>query len=492
MSSKSQRAPAARLVGWLGWAGLDAVGRLALMTGSTIVFSRLLAPRDFGVAALVLTIVAAAAIFVGTPFEEALAQRRHLRMKHLRAALGASWAIAAVILAISIAGAKWLAARYGEPEIGVFLPVAMASIFFSGHSDIATALARRLRKFNDVAYATLVGHIIGVGLSLVIAVAGFGVWALVLQRPLILAVRAVLLQARLGYFIRPVLSFGLAREFGRFAGVSFLARLTDNVTYLVFNNVVEAFYGVAVLGQVNMAMRLIEPIRGAILATSHNLAFTFFARASDPLRQRVLIEQVVSQAAIATAPVFMGMAAIAPQLLPIVAGPGWDDAVGITICLSIASVFAVPSQLIYTAFSANARPGLSFVSLIFGFAAILLILVGFRSFGPISVGLSRIAGDVMRAGFAVGLSSSYLGLSRRARFDALVPAWAYAGAMGYSVYVLGAFVPDHPAMLKLALLILCGIIIYAALVLTLARPTADALMSHVQLPKWRRRSEFTS
>ncbi len=68
-----------RILGWLGWAGADATGRLALLTGSTALFSRLLCPRDFGVTALALTFVAVGAVFVGMPFEEALAQRRRLR-----------------------------------------------------------------------------------------------------------------------------------------------------------------------------------------------------------------------------------------------------------------------------------------------------------------------------------------------------------------------------------------------------------------------------
>ena len=60
---------------WLGWSGLDAVGRLAMLTASTAVLSRCMSPRDFGVAALVLTVVTVASVLVGAPFEDALAQR---------------------------------------------------------------------------------------------------------------------------------------------------------------------------------------------------------------------------------------------------------------------------------------------------------------------------------------------------------------------------------------------------------------------------------
>ena len=261
------------LLSWIGGAGVDALGRLALLTASTALFSRVLSPRDFGVTALVLTFVAVAAVFVGMPFEEALAQRKHLRRIHLDAALGVSWAMGAAILALSCLAGSALARVYNELEIAALLPVSMLSIFFTGHTAILTALARRLRRFNDIAFASLIGHAVGIAASLVVLWAGGGLWALIANRLLISAAVAVLLQARIGFLITPRWSKAHIDGFGRFAGLSFLDRLTDNLTYLIFNNVVEIVYGASILGYVNMAMRLIEPIRGAVAATGHNLAF---------------------------------------------------------------------------------------------------------------------------------------------------------------------------------------------------------------------------
>lgn len=480
MTRPGRRASKSRLVSWLGWAGLDAVSRLALMTGSTIVFSRLLEPRDFGVTALVLTIVTVAAIFVGAPFEEALTQRRHLRTAHLRAALGASWLIGLVILALSAVAAHYLARFYGEPEIGALLPVAMASIFFSGHSDILTALARRLRRFNEVAYATMLGHVIGVGMALCMAFMGYGLWALVAQRLLVVVARALVLQARIGYIIMPKWSSAHIGDLGRFAGVSFMSRLTDTLTYLAFNNLVQIFYGTAMLGQTNMAMRLIEPVRGAIVATGHNIAFTFFARAGRDIGNlRRLGGEVISQSALLTTPVFAGIAAIAPVLLPLVAGPGWDDAIVIGVCLSIASAIAVPAGLFFTAFSSQARPEISFYSLLIGLLAIVLVLTGFAWLGPISVGLSRIAGDLVRPLFAIGLPMRGFAWPRRERLAALAPAWLLSTTMAVAVAILHRMMSMHTPMAQLAILIPTGVIIYFGLLAIFARRQASFLLAYL-------------
>ncbi|MFV0281409.1 MAG: oligosaccharide flippase family protein [Rhodoblastus sp.] len=482
----ARRPPAkSRLASWLGWAGLDAVSRLALMSGSTIVFSRLLAPYDFGVTALVLTIVTVAAIFVGAPFEEALTQRRHLRKAHLRAALSLSWLIGLVIFVLSILAGRALAQFYGEPEIAFLLPVAMCSIFFSGHSDILTALARRQRKFNDVAYATLLGHIVGVGIAVCLAFMGYGLWALIAQRLLVVVARALILQARIGFIIMPSRSLSHIGDLSRYARISFLSRLTDTLTYLAFNNLVQILYGTTMLGQVNMAMRLIEPIRGAIVATGHNLAFTFFTRAGRNVEKlRQIGGEVVSQSALATAPIFVGMAAVAPVLLPLVAGPGWDDAAMIAVCLSLAGAIGAPAGLIFTAFSSQARPEFSLYSLATGLCAIVLVLFGLAWLGPISVGLSRIAGDTIRALFAILLPVRDLEWPRRERFAALAPAWGMAGAMGAGVVLLRLHFGHHAALLQLAVLVVAGVLIYIALLAVFARRRLSCVLARLPLARF--------
>lgn len=468
------------ILGWLGWAGLDAVSRLVLLTGATIVFTRLLTPRDFGVAALVLTIVTTAAIFVGSPFEEALAQRRHVRLLHFRAALGASFAIGAVILAACALFAPSLGAYYGDPRVAWLLPAAMTQIFFSGHSDIATALARRMRRFNDVAAATILGHVVGVGASLALAFAGYALWALVMQRPLIMLVRAIVLQRRLPYAILPVWSPANAREFGRFAGMSFMARLIETVSYTCFNNIVGLLYGLEVLGQFNMAMRLIEPIRGAVTATSHNLAFSFFARAGhDASRLRPLAQHVAGQAALATTPAFVGLAAVAAQLLPLVAGPGWDTAAEIAICLSLGAAVAVPAGLVFTAFSASGRPEMSVWSLAIGVVGVLVALVVFHPLGPVSVGLSRVVGDLIRAGFAILAPSGRLGWTRGARAATLRTAWILSAVMGAMVVSSTGFVGALRPVAGVAAMMAVGVVSYLGLLALAARQSLAALLAHL-------------
>ncbi len=459
-----------RVLGWIGWAGADTVGRLALLTLSTAICSRLLTPRDFGITALVLTVVTVASVLAGSPFEEALAQRRVLRKQHLRAALTASWLISAILLGLSIPLGWVLADLYQESEIAILLPIAMVSIFFSGHSDVATGLARRLHRFNEVARATLIGNVIGITLSILMALTGFGLWALIAQRVLVVIVRAIALQWLIGFLILPGLSMTHLRGMRRYAMVSLGDRLLDNMTFLAFNNLVGAFFGLTVLGYVNVAMRLVEPIRGAIGGTGHNLAFSWFVAVQDDrAKLRLRASQLVLRSSFVITPIFMGLAAVMPTLLPLVSGPNWDASIQIAICLAIGSAIVIPARLIYSAFSAKAHPELSLAGNLAGFLGTMLILLTTSSLGPISVGMSRIAGDVLQTVIAIGTSPRYLDWSRFNRFRALAPAWILSGVMGLLVAGLGAVLPAMNRSSTLAILVVAGVAIYAILLSLFAR-----------------------
>ncbi len=464
--------PPRRFLGWIGWAGADAAGRLILLSGSTMLLSRMTSPREFGVASLVLTIVAVAAVFVGAPFEEALTQLPRVRKCHLRAALAASWFIGALLFVLTLLSSTAIASRYQTSELATLLPVAMSSIFFSGHADIIASVARRRKRFNDMAAASLAGHVVGVVLSVVIAIYGDALWALVLQRVIIVVARAIILQWRIGVVVMPRWSRAPLAELARYASYSFLARLTDTLTHLVFNNVIHELYGVAALGQVNMAMRIVEPIRSAVTATGHNLAFSFFARAgADPQGRRQTRDQVILYTAFAIAPLFVGLAVVSPVLLPVCAGQGWNEASVVAVWLSLAGAVAAPSGLIFTAFSASGRPDLSFLSLIAGFAMTVATLACLAGFGVTSVGLSRVVGDGVRATIAVSVTPPGGDWPWRARLATLLPAWRLAAAMGLIVATLNAMAPGGPSLGRLAALIVAGVLTYGVLMAVFVRPS---------------------
>lgn len=475
-----ERAATGRVMGWIGWAGMDAVGRLILLSAATILLSRLLDPEDFGVSAIVLAIAAAAGLMVGAPFEDALAQQKVLRRAHLRSAWAFGLLVSVVLIALSLLVAPLLADLYETPQIATLLPVTMVSILFVGHCDLVTARARRLHRFNDLAAASLIGHLVGAPVAVLAAWLGAGVWSLILLRMASVVVQSLLLQVKIGYPLLPRLSLPHLAQMRRFASISLADKLTDNLTYLFFNNLVGAFFGMAVLGYVNMAMRLVEPVRGAVLATLHNLTFPHFRRVAMRGDAAVSRDGPIRLLAFVFSAGFMGLAAVTPVLLPFVTGPGWEVSVPIGVCLALGAALILPSQSVYTCLFAIGRPEYSLFGNLAKLGVMVLSLVLLRDAPPVAVGLARLAGDAAQTLFALAVPIRAFAWPPAQRVVLLAPAWLIGGAMAFGAgAVLYAARPLGDGIALVAA-IATGIFLQAALMAVFQRQALRDLLAFVR------------
>lgn len=108
-----------------------------------------------------------------------------------------------------------------------------------------------------------------------------------------------------------------------------------------------------------------------------------------------------------------------------------------------------------------------------------MTLASATALGPISVGLSRVAGDLARAGVAVLASPEGLDWSRRSRLAALWPAWTCAAAMGAVVTLWTPALPSPAPLTHLAQMIIVGVVVYGALLALFARPVFDVISGHL-------------
>ena len=370
---------------------------------------------------------------------------------------------------------------YGQPEIVWLLPFASLGIMLSGQGDVMTGVARRLRRFDTIAIATLAGNGFGVALAIVLAISGFGVWALIIQRIATLAARALILHLELRLWVTPAWHADKFADLNKFARITLLDRLSDNVNHLAFNTVVASLYGLPALGYVNMAMRFIEPIRAMVGITAHNVAFSHFAAAqggSEGLVQR--LQSTSALASLVIVPIFAGLAAVTPVLLPLFAGPGWEPAIPIGICLAIGSALALPARLVFSALSANGRPEFSLLANGSGLAATLSVLIGASAFGPISVGAARMAGDAAQALVAILVVPTGFSWGRLARLHMLSKAWLLSAIMAVLVFSLNFLLSGFYPISRLLCGVVAGGCIYAVLVKTFSPTQFRAMIDRLK------------
>ena len=471
-----------RIGGWIGAGLADAAGRLVILSATTAFLARILPPGDFGATALTLSIVTAFSMAVGTPYEEALAQARVVRRADLAAVLGVSLAAALVFIALCVPVGLLLDHVYGREDLAALLPVTALLLIPQGPMTLATAVARRRKAFYLINASSVLGHLVGAVVAVALGFAGAGIWSLVALRVVLVFVTAASLFRMLRLGVRPSLDWGRLRGLNRFAGLVLASRLVENATYVVYNTLVGALFGLTVLGYLNIAMRLIEPVRGAIVAVTHNLCFPHFRNAAANGRNvGGAAAEVAGETSALVAPTLMGLAAVSPLVVPLIAGPGWAAAEPIAAALAVGGLLALPSQVVQTALSASGRPQSVLLSYVVGLVTLTAALVATAGMHPATIGLARLASDFALTVTTVLVNGPLIGLSPWPLLRRLSGVWLAATLMGASVAWLGITLSDsYGPLAALVVAIPAGVLIYLPLLLLFGRGSFLALLERMR------------
>jgi PST family polysaccharide transporter len=146
---------------------------------ATVILARLLMPSDFGVVTMVTTFSLLLMSFGYNGYTEAIIQREE--MDHILASnlfwinLGAG-----LVLAIGFAAVGPLLAKfYGDPRVAYIVTFASLTIFINSISVVHLALLKRALQFSVTSSIDVLANIVSVVASILIALAGWGYWALV-------------------------------------------------------------------------------------------------------------------------------------------------------------------------------------------------------------------------------------------------------------------------------------------------------------------------
>jgi polysaccharide transporter, PST family len=165
-------------------------GNGALQILAAIILARLLTPADFGLVAIITVLTSFAPLLIDFGLGDATTQRKRITPVHISSLFWLATGIGLALAVTLAACSPLIAAAYRQP---VLKPIALCtSITFVlwGLSNQHLALLRRTMQFGRIAKIQLLGTVAGIAAAIVLAIAGWGYWALV-ARPIVNALSVV-------------------------------------------------------------------------------------------------------------------------------------------------------------------------------------------------------------------------------------------------------------------------------------------------------------
>lgn len=397
-----------RNVGWMG--GAEFANRIFRL-GTTVVIARVLTAYDYGLVAVVLTTNEIANVFTlrGGIGSKLIQARKEDVDVLCDTAYWMNWILCIALFFIQCLVAFPIAWFYGDNQ--VILPIcAIATVYLMlPLYAVQGALIFRENRLNIIAFCNVGQSLIGSIFTIIMALLGMGMWAIVL--PIILTNPVWIIINLKNHKWRPKKKFTLHRwrEIAIFAinllGVEILTKLRANLDYLI----VGRFLGIDILGIYYFAF---NAGIGISLNVINSLTWSLFPHLCEirenikELKKRYF--NSLKTMAYIIIPLVLLQSSLAPLYVPIVFGEKWIKAIPVLmiVCLS-----AIPRPFAEAAGQLLQAVGKTHINLYWNLIFTVIFTIGLLiavNYGILWVAVSVLISHVVALPFFTIYASRYV------------------------------------------------------------------------------------
>ena len=196
----------------LFWKLFEKGGRAVAELAVQIVMARLLAPEEFGALAIMLVFVNVGNVIVQSGLNTSLVQAKEIDGVDLSTVFWLSLSVSLALYAIVFIAAPAIAHFYSVPHIVWPLRALGLILLVTAFNSVQVAIVQRELRLRKVFNATLTAVVLSGIIGILAAIAGTGLWALVIQQLVFQLGNCFILGIQVRWFPRLAFDRGKARK----------------------------------------------------------------------------------------------------------------------------------------------------------------------------------------------------------------------------------------------------------------------------------------
>lgn len=424
-----------RTAGAALWSAIEISARYGVQIVVTIVLARLLAPADFGLLAMLLVVTNIGGLLIDAGFSTALIQKFSVSKDDEATVFWFSNFVSLIAACILYFSAAAIADFYRQPALEALTHIIAWVLPLSALGAVPDALLTKRMNFRARAQVQTVASLASGALAIVMALQGFGVWALVAQALLASGSRSLLLLITAQWRPRGKFNYDSFRTLFGFGGFMLLAGLINTVFSRLQALLIGRLFDATSLGFYTLAQNASEAptsLVGGVLSRVGLPVFSTMSDRPEKLREALRVSMQVSM--FVFVPCMVGLALIARPAIEMIYGSKWIPAAPMLSFLALAGAAWPIHILNVSALSAQGRSDkILLIELCKDFAGIIFLVTASR-FGPVAIAGSALATSLCSAAINAWYSGKMLNYGFFAQlFDqkivfflsalAAIPAW---------------------------------------------------------------------
>lgn len=361
----------------------------ALRVGSLMVLARLLDPKDFGLVGMVTAFTGVLGLFRDFGLSSATVQRVEVTDEQISTLFWINCLVGATIWLLMAAVSPFVASFYREPRLLWVTIVLAMGFLFNAVGVQHSAMLQRQMRFTSLASIDIISLVASIAVGVGMALHGFKYWSLVAMTVVSPLVTSASLWLATGWIPGPPHKRVGIHGMMRFGGTITLNGLVVYIAYNLEKVLLGRFWGAETVGIYGRAYQLINLPTDNLNSAVGEVAFSVLSRVQkDVNRLRSYFLKGYSLVLALTVPITVACALFGSDLISVLLGPKWKEAVPIFQLLApTILMFAMMNPFSWLLFSLGWVQRSLKIALVIAPLAIGAYLIGLP-YGPKGVALA--------------------------------------------------------------------------------------------------------
>lgn len=427
---------------------------------TTLILAWFVTPEDFGLIAMMALFLAFASLIADAGFTEALIRKSSVSASEYDTAFYANIFFSVVVYILLFVTAPLIASFYEQSSLINLIRITGLIAILNALVLVQRAKLSRQLKFKLQMQVSLPSAIISAMSAIVLAYAGFGVWALVAQM-LIQALLNTILYWRLDIW-RPGLQFGWRefKELFSFGGYLLFNQMTTVPVKHMYVVVIAKVFAAPVAGLYFFAEKIRDLLINQLVSSIETVTYPALARfQEDPERLKHGYRQVIAATTFLFFPILIFLATFVETLFHLLLPEAWWPAAVYLQLMCLAALLYPLHSTNLNILKVKGRSDLVFyLGLFKKTVAITIFVISFR-YGIVAILLGQILSSVIAYLPNSFYSKRLIGYSLHEQLADFLPGLLLSGLIGFGLWWMLGFLNWHE-ITKLFVLGIIGVIAY--------------------------------
>ena len=324
----------------------------------TLLLARLLTPSDYGVVSIVTIFIALATTFVQGGLNTALIQRKEVSGDDYVTILAFSESVAALLYIVIFFSAPFIGRCYHAQELSGFLRVTAIVLFPGAFNSVQVAYVTRDLRFRVLTVSSLVSALTAAVVSIGLALAGFGAWALVIQQLVNQTATCFVTYYIVRWIPAGKLSLRSLRRLLPFGAKVFASNFIVALFLDIRSLLIGQIYSSEALGFFNRGKQFPQAIMESVNGTIQTVLLPVYSKKQDSVNYVTeMVSKTVRMSSLLLFPMMVGLASVAEPLVSLLLTDKWLECVPYLQIFAIGYLFQAIQIAIIQAFKAIGDSG---------------------------------------------------------------------------------------------------------------------------------------